>query len=81
MHALYLDPSHVGRGLGRALMTRALDDLRARGFAEVRLWALEGNLRAERFYACAGLSPGRRVVKHVSGHALPHVRWARGLAS
>ncbi len=79
VRAIYLAPDQVGRGHGRALMTHVLDDLRAGGFAEVVLWVLEGNERAERFYARAGFSPGKREVKHVSGFALPHARWTRAI--
>src|SRR5690349_20414839 len=52
--ALYLEPARIGHGLGRALMDHALADLRARGAREVDLWVLDGNARAERFYAAAG---------------------------
>jgi ribosomal protein S18 acetylase RimI-like enzyme len=52
--AIYVDPSMYGRGLGRALMTTALAELPQ---AEVRLWVLEANRQARRFYEKAGLRP------------------------
>lgn len=79
VRAIYLAPDQVGRGLGRTLMAHALDELRARGFDEATLWALEGNARAERFYARAGFTPGARKVEQVAGFDLPHVRWRRSL--
>lgn len=54
--ALYVDPSHWGDGVGRALMGRALADLRAAGYQVARLWVLAGNARARRFYAAAGFA-------------------------
>lgn len=77
--SIYLDPGRIGLGVGRALFEHTLDDLRARGFQEVVLWVLEGNARAARFYARAGLAAGKHEVKFDDGVALPHVRWGRRL--
>jgi GNAT superfamily N-acetyltransferase len=52
--ALYVDPAVHGRGVGRALMDRALADLRAAGHPVAHLWVLTGNARARRFYEAAG---------------------------
>ncbi|MBX3470215.1 MAG: GNAT family N-acetyltransferase [Planctomycetes bacterium] len=82
VHALYLRPDLVGRGLGRRLLDHALEDLaRTRPDAvEVTLWALEGNALAARFYARAGFVPGARAVKTFRGFDLPHARWRRAVA-
>jgi GNAT superfamily N-acetyltransferase len=45
---------HQGTGVGRALMARAVDELRAMGFTEAMLWVLATNPRARRFYEVAG---------------------------
>ncbi|MCO5167427.1 MAG: GNAT family N-acetyltransferase [Planctomycetes bacterium] len=81
VHAIYVQPDLLGRGLGRRLLEHALDDLAAAfpAAVEVTLWALEGNVRAERFYARLGFEPGPRAVKSMGGHDLPHVRWRRVL--
>jgi GNAT superfamily N-acetyltransferase len=47
--ALFVDPIAEGRGIGRALLPRALDDLRAKGWTQARLTTQIGS-RAERFY-------------------------------
>jgi GNAT superfamily N-acetyltransferase len=47
--ALFIDPVAEGRGIGRALLPRALDDLRAKGWKQARL-TTEAGSRAERFY-------------------------------
>ena len=56
LFAINLDPSVVGRGLGRALCTHLLADLRRRGTSVVTLWVLDGNARARRFYEIAGFA-------------------------
>ncbi len=46
---LFVHPDYEGRGLGRALLPLACEDLRAAGFAEATLTTGPGT-RAERFY-------------------------------
>jgi ribosomal protein S18 acetylase RimI-like enzyme len=50
LYAFYLDPSAWGRGHGTRLHAGAVDRLRTDGFAHVRLWVLDSNVRALRFY-------------------------------
>jgi GNAT superfamily N-acetyltransferase len=47
--ALFIDPQHEGRGIGRALFARALDCLREAGHATGALTTEPGS-RADRFY-------------------------------
>jgi ribosomal protein S18 acetylase RimI-like enzyme len=47
---IYVDPDHQGRGAGTALMDAAVAGLREDGCGEVRLWVLEENAPARRFY-------------------------------
>lgn len=55
--ALYADPAAWGLGLGRALLARAVGELRERGFRAVSLWVLSDNLRGRRFYEASGFAP------------------------
>ena len=48
--AIYVDPGHLGTGVGRLLMTAARERLRLVGVLEAVLWVLDGNVRARRFY-------------------------------
>lgn len=50
-------PARVRRGVGRALLNAAVDDLRSLGVQHVTLEAEEGNAPAERLYAAAGFAP------------------------
>ena len=47
-------PSHRGRGLTTALLERAVEDGRARGFKEAQITSLIGNQSAQRTYEKAG---------------------------
>jgi GNAT superfamily N-acetyltransferase len=76
--AMYAPPEQWGRGVGRALMTAALDRLRSQRRQPVYLKVLVGNDRARRFYERAGFRIDRLVEPfEVGGAALPEVRYIR----
>jgi GNAT superfamily N-acetyltransferase len=50
VYAIYQEPYAAGSGVGGALFSHALAELRARGFKLAVLWVLAGNHRARRFY-------------------------------
>lgn len=78
VYALYLDPAVVGRGVGRALFSAAVDDLQQRGYRRATLWVLATNVRAQRFYAAAGWHPdGATKVDERPEGALQEVRYQR----
>jgi ribosomal protein S18 acetylase RimI-like enzyme len=54
LYAIYVDPTHWGAGLGRALLQQAELRLAEAGFSEAILWVLDDNPRARRFYEAAG---------------------------
>jgi ribosomal protein S18 acetylase RimI-like enzyme len=56
LYALFVHPDHWGTGAGRALTDAAVADLRDNGCTAVRLWVLEANTRARRFYARYGFT-------------------------
>ena len=57
VYALYLDPAHVGTGVGRELLHECRRRLAAAGFGDAVLWVLRGNEGAERFYGADGWRP------------------------
>ncbi len=80
LYAIYLDPSHWGRGYGRALMHAAERGLAEAGFAEAYLWVLGSNARARRFYEIAGWKPdGGTKVERRGDVELREVRYRRAL--
>jgi ribosomal protein S18 acetylase RimI-like enzyme len=74
--SIYIDSSVYGTGIGGQLMTAALEMLPQR---EVRLWVLEENRRARRFYEKYGLRPdGEREIWFPRGSTLgyPEIRYS-----
>ena len=54
LYCIYLGAGAIGSGIGRRLLGHAVDDLSERGYDCARLWVLEANSRARRFYEAAG---------------------------
>jgi GNAT superfamily N-acetyltransferase len=57
LEALYVAPSAWGSGVADRLHDAAVAELRARGVERARLWVLEENHRARRFYERHGWTP------------------------
>jgi GNAT superfamily N-acetyltransferase len=77
LYALYLLPAWWSAGVGRALMTSALDALRGDRYRRVVLWVLADNARGRRFYERAGftLDGGTNILTGLGG--VLEVRYAR----
>jgi GNAT superfamily N-acetyltransferase len=52
--AIYVHPENWKKGIGRALLSASLDQLRKCGYDQITLWVLEGNQRARSFYESFG---------------------------
>ncbi|MCK2217614.1 GNAT family N-acetyltransferase [Actinomadura sp. ATCC 31491] len=61
VYAIYVLPDEFSTGMGRALMTAAVEDLAASGHGEAGLWVLAANARARRFYERFGFTPSGRA--------------------
>jgi GNAT superfamily N-acetyltransferase len=74
VYALYAHPDHWSTGVGRALLSRAIEALANR---PIVLWVLRDNARARRFYEIAGLTAdgASRDTTMLGGVALPEVRY------
>lgn len=79
LYAIYLHPSRWDRGIGRALLQRAEEWMRASGFRLAVLWVLEGNERGERFYRAAGWEQDGRKVDEFQGAAVTELRYRKRL--
>ena len=55
--AIYVHPEKWQRGIGRALLSASLDQIRKREFEQLTLWVLEANQRARWFYESFGFMP------------------------
>ena len=82
LYAIYLHPSAWGEGVGRALLLKGEETLRALGYRTVVLWVLDTNRRARRFYEAGGWSAdGETKVEHRGAVTLNEVRYAKELGS
>ncbi|MBN3931591.1 N-acetyltransferase [Streptomyces verrucosisporus] len=78
LYALYVEPELIGSGLGRALLAEVVRRADARRMPRLRLWVVEGNERARRFYAAAGFAPdGARSLFDAGGTPVAEVRYTR----
>ncbi|WP_040164941.1 GNAT family N-acetyltransferase [Microbacterium gorillae] len=76
LDALFVDPQWIGKGVGRALLLRALRIVRADGFRSLELDADPG---AEGFYAKHGaVTIGTAPSGSIPGRMLPHMRFDLG---
>jgi ribosomal protein S18 acetylase RimI-like enzyme len=79
LYAIYLLPSCWDRGIGRALIERAEESMRASGFERAILWVMEGNERGERFYRAAGWSSDGRKLEMFQGAEVAELRYRKAL--
>jgi ribosomal protein S18 acetylase RimI-like enzyme len=79
--AIYVDPRHWRRGVGRVLSREAEVHLRTSGFNEVTLWVLEQNVQARAFYESIGfgVDPGHQKSIERGGAELIEIRLRRRL--
>jgi ribosomal protein S18 acetylase RimI-like enzyme len=54
VYAIYVLPEQHGRGIGRALLQRAAQELLDRGLASMLIWVLRENAPSRRFYERMG---------------------------
>ena len=80
--AVYVDPGHWSKGVGRALCAAVEQELRTQGFTDVTLWVLKDNERARRFYILNGFIQDACVDRIIQrgGKALSEVRMRKQLA-
>lgn len=48
--SIYFLPDHIGKGYGKLLLEKCVEELRRCGYSKVLLWVLEDNHRARKFY-------------------------------
>ncbi len=81
MYAIYIDPAHVGSGIGRRCWRKRCSSAHRCTHA-CFLWVLEENVRARRFYERAGFrADGAEEPFDVDGVAVPEVRYVKDLTS
>jgi GNAT superfamily N-acetyltransferase len=69
LEALFVDPAHIGTGIGKRLMHHAVASVRAQGGESL---LIQGDPNAENFYlAAGGVRVGDRESESIPGRFLP----------
>ena len=69
--SIYLLPEYIGKGYGKQLLSRCVEELKRSGFCDILLWALEDNHRARNFYEKNGfLCSGDYRLDRIGGKEL-----------
>jgi GNAT superfamily N-acetyltransferase len=76
VRAMYTDPRHARRGVGRLILALCEDAARAEGFRQVELMA---TLAGEPLYRACGYHACERVIDDRGGAAVPLVRMTKSL--
>jgi GNAT superfamily N-acetyltransferase len=77
LYVIYVLPGYWSRDVGRRLMDRVIEDVRARGHDRLALWVLEGNERARRFYERYGFAVAEKKIAERHGHVTYEIRYER----
>lgn len=74
--SIYFLPEYCGKGYGKHLLSRAVDELKAMGFTDIFLWVLEENRNARRFYEKCGFSfSGESLMDNIGGKDLVELQY------
>jgi ribosomal protein S18 acetylase RimI-like enzyme len=75
IYRFFVAPECWGKGVGQALMRRALEQLQALGFDEAIVWVHADNRRARHFYEAGGWRPdGVERDEEAFGHVVKELR-------
>lgn len=75
LYAIYLAPSHWGKGIGAALLHAVMKEVPDTAI-RMELWVLESNLRGRRFYESQGFTlDGATKLAEIDGYQLEEVRY------
>jgi ribosomal protein S18 acetylase RimI-like enzyme len=81
LYAINLDPDYWGRGVGRALLRRATDELVTLGYEEAVLWVVPANARARALYESEGwTADGGIATEEIQGVTVTDIRYRKSLA-
>lgn len=78
---IYVHPARWRHGIGTALMTHSLQELRCAGCKSAVIWVLDENVQACRFYERLGFMRDGRRKEIDLDYPLQAVRYARSMAA
>lgn len=80
LYAMNLDPEVWGRGIGRALLHRATEELVGLAFPDAVLWVVPENQRARALYESDGWHPdGAVATEEILGVTVTDIRYRKQL--
>ncbi len=80
LYAIYIRPESQGRGWGRKLFERGVSWACERGYDEITVLVLKGNLPAHGFYLRMGMKEdGTQIPINIGGRDLMEIRLAKNL--
>lgn len=65
--SIYFLPEYMGKGYGKCLLEKVVEELIAMGFKKIFLWVLEDNHRARHFYEKFGFKNSGEYMDNVIG--------------
>jgi ribosomal protein S18 acetylase RimI-like enzyme len=76
IYAIYVDPNHMGRGIGSRLLDQGVEALKQQGFKDATLWVLDTNEKTRRFYESKGWKvDGATKTERQDGFEVHEVRY------
>lgn len=82
IYTIYVDPNHLGAGVGSGLIQQALNELSASDCSDLFLWTLDGNKAAIDFYCKRGfkMTSTKRPCPDYPGAMLTEVQLTKKLS-
>lgn len=78
--SIYFLPEYIGKGYGKQLLEKAVEELKAMGFKTIFLWVLEDNHRAKNFYERFGFKySGEYLENNIGGKQLRELQYVYNL--
>jgi ribosomal protein S18 acetylase RimI-like enzyme len=82
VYTIYRLPDLTRRGIGRALMRSAEEELWRRGYTDIALWVLKSNVSAQAFYEAMGYHvDGAPKAISMFGCDMTEVRYRKGVGA
>ncbi|MDE5973970.1 MAG: GNAT family N-acetyltransferase [Eubacterium sp.] len=74
--SIYFLPEYMGKGYGKALLGKAVQELKEMGFKQIFLWVLEDNHRARHFYEKSEFkNSGKYMDNDIGGRQLRELQY------